>query len=144
MSAMRQHQDLFGYGPESQAEPVAVGIKQVLLGSAEQMVQSKTWFQHGAQQIAPASSQTQTSYILEGFFEISVEGQSQILGPSGLFVVPIGSSYSIRCLEDGVLLTTRAPQSHEANSLHTNADRPRQRSRPSDLASATSLSTTLD
>ncbi|MEO1406749.1 MAG: hypothetical protein AAFV54_09705 [Pseudomonadota bacterium] len=144
MSAMPQHQDLFRYGPESQAEPVAVGIKQVLLGSAEQIVQSKTWYQYGAEQLELASTQTQTGYVLEGFFEISVEGQSQILGPSGSFVVPVGSGYSIRCLEDGVVLTTQAAHGREAKLCHTNTHRSRSHTRRSDLASATIRSKTLD
>ncbi|MEL7042270.1 MAG: hypothetical protein AAGL90_12150 [Pseudomonadota bacterium] len=144
MSAMRQHQDLFRYGPESQAEPVAVGIKQVLLSSAEQMVQSKTWYQYGAEQTVLNNTQTQTSYILEGFFEISVEGRSQILGPGGSFILPIGSDYSIRCLDDGVLLTTQAPQGHNTNPRHTETRRSRQHARRSDLASATIRSKAFD
>lgn len=110
MRATLRHNDLFRYGPECQAEPLASGIKQVRLGSFEHAVQFKSWFEHGAELVVPANTLTRMSYILDGFFEISIAGQTQILGPSGSFVVPIGADCAIRCLEDGILLSTQSAQ----------------------------------
>ena len=106
MTALLTHNDLFRYGPESEAEQVAAGIKQVVLGAAEQMVQSKCWYERGAEASAVSNARSRTGYILDGFFEIVIEGQSQILGPSGSFVIPSGAEYTIRCLEEGLLLST--------------------------------------
>lgn len=117
MTTMTQHQDLFRYGPESEAQPVAAGIKQVVLGAAAEIVQSKCWYERGAETVKCSNARTRTSYVLEGFFEISVDGQSQILGPSGCFVIPCGAAYTIRCLDAGVLLTSFASGGQDADPI---------------------------
>ena len=114
MSALRQHDDLFRYGPESQAETVASGIKQVLLGADERVLQSKTWYARGAVTEAAAKTCTLVCYVLDGFFEVEIDGKTQILGPSGSFIVPAGTAHEMACLEDGVLLSVFAAQNENA------------------------------
>jgi len=108
MSAPLRHDDLFRYGPEAHAETVASGIKQVVLGTDASMIQAKSWFKRGAKTKVASKPRTQLSYVLDGFFEVNVDGKSQILGPNGAFIVPSGAAYIISCLEDGVLLNVFA------------------------------------
>ncbi|MEM7458520.1 MAG: cupin domain-containing protein [Pseudomonadota bacterium] len=115
MSALLQHDDLFRYGPEAHAETVASGIKQVVLGTDEIMVQAKSWFERGAMTEVESEPRTLLSYVLDGFFEVSVDGKSQILGPSGSFIVPSGVAHAISCLEDGVLLNVFAFEKCDAS-----------------------------
>ena len=110
MSALLKHDDLFSYGPESRAETVASGIKQVLLGADDRVAQSKTWYQRGAVSQSDANAYSLVCYILDGFFEVQIDGKSQILGPSGSFIVPAGTPHGLSCLEDGVLLGVFASQ----------------------------------
>ncbi len=110
MNALLKHDDLFSYGPESRAETVASVIKQVLLGADDRVVQSKTWYQRGAISTSDANAHSLVCYILDGFFEVEIDGKSQILGPSGSFIVPAGTPYGLSCLEDGVLLGVFASQ----------------------------------
>ncbi|MEL6859176.1 MAG: hypothetical protein AAFO74_12370 [Pseudomonadota bacterium] len=114
MSALRHHDDLFRYGPESQAEPVARGIKQVLLGADDCVMQAKTWYARGAVTEPKANASTLVCYVLDGFFEIHIDGKTQILGPSGSFIVPAGTMYEMTCLEEGVLLGVFAAQNESA------------------------------
>lgn len=115
MNAALKHDDLFRYGPEAQAEPVASGIKQIVLGANAEMVQSKSWFEQGAVIESQANRRTLVSYVLDGFFEVQVDAKSQILGPGGAFIVPKGAGHVITCLEDGVLLGVFA--SEECNEV---------------------------
>lgn len=116
MSAALEHNDLFRYGPESEAEPVAAGIKQVVLGTNGQLVQSKSWYERGARKAASAKPKTVVSYVLDGFFEIQVAGKTQVLGPSGSFIVPSGTDHEIKCLEDGILLGVFASESSASDA----------------------------
>ncbi|MEO1188123.1 MAG: cupin domain-containing protein [Pseudomonadota bacterium] len=113
MSALRQHDDLFRYGPEVHAETVASGIKQVLLGADASLIQAKSWFERGAMMEVDPKSRTQLSYVLDGFFEVIVDGKSQILGPNGSFIVPPGAAHIISCLEDGILLNVFAFEKYD-------------------------------
>ena len=108
MSALFQHDDLFGYGPEQHAEPVASGIRQIVLGTDATMVQAKRWFERGAVTEVDAKAHTQVGYVLDGFFEMRVDGKSQVLGPNGSFIIPSGVAHVITCLDDGVLLNVFA------------------------------------
>lgn len=119
MSALLKHDDLFRYGAESQAEDVATGIKQVVLSADSQIIQSKSWYNRGALRGAESNPRTLVSYVLDGFFEVRVAGRSQILGPSGSFIVPTGADYQITCLEDGVLLGVIASETPVNRVLET-------------------------
>ena len=112
MNATLNHDDLFRYGPEAQAEPVANGIKQIVLGANAEMVQSKSWFEQGAVIESQAAQRTLVSYVLDGFFEVQVDAKSQILGPGGAFIVPKSARHVITCLEDGVLLGVFASEQY--------------------------------
>ena len=87
MSVSFLHNDLFRYGPESLAETVSTGVKRVLLGSDQHVVQSKSWYEQGAEIESGGNLQTLVCYVLDGFFEVKVDDKSQILGPSGSFMV---------------------------------------------------------
>ncbi len=144
MSAVLQHNDLFRYGPKCDAEPIANGIEQVLLGSTDQLVQSKTWYERGTEMTVSSNARTRASYVLEGFFEICVAGQSQILGPTGSFIVPTDVGFSIRCLEDGALLTTHAAQTSDPDRHQRKKQPCRQHAHQSALTSASTRSKTFD
>lgn len=115
MSALLQHDDLFRYGPEEHAETVASGIKQVVLGTDANIIQAKSWFERGAMTEVDANPRTQLSYVLDGFFEVNVDGKSQVLGPNGSFIVPSGAAHVISCLDDGVLLNVFAVEKCDTN-----------------------------
>ena len=108
MNALLQHDDLFRYGPEQHAETVASGIRQVVLGTDANLVQTKSWFERGAVMEMAAKARTQVGYVLDGFFEVNVDGKSQVLGPNGSFIVPSGVAHEISCLDLGVLLNVFA------------------------------------
>ncbi|MEM7327576.1 MAG: cupin domain-containing protein [Pseudomonadota bacterium] len=119
MSALHKHDDLFRYGPEVHADPVAFGIKQVVLGTDARIVQAKSWFERGAMTEVESKPFTLVSYVLDGFFEVHVDGKSQVLGPSGSFIVPSGAEHIIACLEAGVLLNVFASERTSIDEFKT-------------------------
>ena len=116
MSALLEHTDLFRYGPETEAQPVAEGVKQVVLVTAKHLVQSKCWYERGAATSSRNNHRARTHYVLDGFFEVAIDGKSQILGPSGSFIIPTSADATIHCLEDGVLLSVFAPETCEVSA----------------------------
>lgn len=104
MSDVLQHEDVFAYTPESKAKPIGNGIKRVLLSHDDQVTLAKVWFDAGAGNGCQANKRSQISYVLDGFFEVEIDGKTQILGPGGSFFIPSGKTHSTVCREPGTLL----------------------------------------
>lgn len=51
----------------------------------------------------------QISYVLSGTFEVSVNGQTSVVGPGGGFTVEKTVQHGVKALEDGVLIDVFTP-----------------------------------
>jgi len=109
MSDVLNHSDLFMYSPKSEAETVGPGLKRIVLGHDEHLMLVKVWFDKGAVGEVHSHPHSQGSYVIEGSFEVQVDGKIQVLGPGGSFFVPSGADHGAVCLEEGVLLDVFSP-----------------------------------
>ena len=109
MSDVYTHADLFRYSPKSKAEEVGPGLKRLLLGHDEHLMLVKVWFEKGAVGEVHSHPHSQGSYVIEGAFEVEVDGKTQVLGPGGSFFVPSGAAHGAVCLEEGILLDVFSP-----------------------------------
>lgn len=109
MSDLLVDSDLFMNSPESDAETIGPGLKRKILGHDEHLMLVKVWFEKGAVGEVHAHPHSQGSYVVEGVFEVFVDGQKQILKPGGAFFVPSGADHGAVCLEAGILLDVFSP-----------------------------------
>ena len=109
MSDVLDHSDLFMNSPEANAESVGPGLKRVILGHDEHLMLVKVWFEKGAVGEVHAHPHSQGSYVIEGVFEVQVDGKTQRLGPGGSFFVPSGADHGAVCHEAGILLDVFSP-----------------------------------
>ena len=109
MSDVITHEDLCKYSPKSQAETIGPGLKRLLLGHDEHLMLVKVWFDKGAVGEVHSHPHSQGSYVIEGTFEVQVDGKTQVLGPGGSFFVPSGADHGAVCLEEGILLDVFSP-----------------------------------
>lgn len=128
MSHELRHEDVFAYSPKTRARPVGEGIRRILLSHDQQVTLAKEWFEPGAAGGSDANTQSQISYVLDGFFEVDVDGKTQILGPGGSFFVPRGSRHSTVCREAGTLLNvvgavrTAFPEQNHISNTRSGCD----------------------
>lgn len=95
-------------GPE-RAEPVFPGIRRVILGHDPHLMLVKVWFEKGAIGEVHAHPHTQTTYVVEGVFEVEVDGKKKILRQDDCFYVPPNTDHGAVCLEAGILLDVFSP-----------------------------------
>lgn len=109
MSDVLEHADLFMYSPESESETIGEGLRRKVLGHDDHLMLVKVWFDKGAVGEVHSHPHSQGSYVIDGVFEVQVDGKTQILGPGGSFFVPSGADHGAVCLEEGILLDVFSP-----------------------------------
>ena len=109
MSDVLVRSDLFTNGSLADAEDAGPGLKRLLLGYDDQLMLVKVWFEEGAVGEVHAHMHTQVSYVVEGKFEVFVDGHKLVLGPGESFFVPSHADHGAVCLEEGILLDIFTP-----------------------------------
>lgn len=109
MSEVLIQSELFMNSPKSDAEDVGGGIKRLVMGHDEHLMLVKVWFEKGAVGEVHAHPHSQASYVVEGAFEVYVDGKKQVLKAGGSFFVPSGADHGAVCLEEGILLDMFSP-----------------------------------
>ena len=109
MSKTLVRSELFVNSPREDAEKVAPGIHRKLLGYDKNLMLVKVWFDKGAVGEVHAHPHTQTAYVVEGKFEVLVDGKTEVLEACGCFFVPSGADHGAVCLEAGILLDIFTP-----------------------------------
>lgn len=52
----------------------------------------------------------QASFVAEGRFEVTIEGETQVIDQGGSFIVPPGALHGVRALERGLLVDAFTPR----------------------------------
>ena len=52
----------------------------------------------------------QSSYVAEGRFEVTIDGNTEVVEKGGAFIVPSGLVHGVKALEAGRLVDTFTPQ----------------------------------
>ena len=52
----------------------------------------------------------QTSYVAEGTFEVTIDGETRTLGPGGAYIVPSGLVHGVKALTAGRLIDSFTPR----------------------------------
>ena len=91
------------------AHPDTGVTRQVLSDSPELMVVSFK-FETGAQGALHDHPHIQSTYVREGRFRFSVDGEEFEVGPGDSFVIPSGARHGCVCIEPGELIDTFTPR----------------------------------
>ena len=66
-------------------------------------------FEEGAIGALHSHPHVQCSYVLEGRFEVTVAGHTEVIAEGGSFIVPSGLVHGVRALERGRLVDSFTP-----------------------------------
>lgn len=104
------HSELFITGINQTWEDTELGVKRQILTHNEDLMLVKVAFEQGAVGTAHQHIHTQTSYVLSGKFEVTIDAQTQILTAGDSFYVPPTAMHGVLCLETGMLMDAFNPR----------------------------------
>ena len=88
--------------------------RRVILYTDESMM-VEFGFEKGGIGALHSHPHVQSSYVAEGRFEVTIDGNTEIVDKGGAFIVPSGLVHGVRALEAGRLVDTFTP--HRADFL---------------------------
>lgn len=89
---------------------VAPGNRRRVLVSRPELMQVEFAFDEGTVGALHSHPHVQTSYVAEGRFEVTIGGETQVLGQGASFIVPPGVTHGVRALTAGRLVDCFAPR----------------------------------
>ena len=100
---------MFLYHEKSKKTELGNLVSRRVLAYGEEMMAVEVSFDKGGVGDPHAHPHTQTSYVVNGKFEVTVDGESSTLTSGDSFFVPSGKIHGVVCIEKGVLLDVFSP-----------------------------------
>ena len=80
-----------------------------MLGFNEELMAVKVWFDKGAEGYVHKHRHSQVTYVVEGEFHFSINGEVHILKPGDSCLIPPYAEHGAICPTGGVLIDTFSP-----------------------------------
>lgn len=90
-------------------ENAGEGVTRRMLGYDKNIMLVKVSFESGAIGAVHNHPHVQTSYIESGKFEVTIDGEKQLLEKGDGFFVPSNSPHGVVCIEEGAIIDTFTP-----------------------------------
>lgn len=90
-------------------ENVAPGMNRKILGYDERIMMVKVHFDKGGIGVRHKHHHSQTTYIVNGSFEVSVGEEKKTLRAGDGFYIPPEIEHGALCLEEGILIDVFSP-----------------------------------
>lgn len=90
-------------------EVAGEGVRRQIMGYDGQLMVVKVEFQKGAVGSQHAHYHSQATYVASGVFELSINGEKQVLKAGEGYYVEPDAIHGCVCLEAGVLIDTFSP-----------------------------------
>lgn len=100
---------LFAQAGDGKITPLDGSIRRVILDLPELMLVEFT-FEKGGVGALHSHPHLQTSYVAEGVFEVTIDGETQTIGKGGAYIVPSGLVHGVKALEAGKLVDSFSPR----------------------------------
>jgi quercetin dioxygenase-like cupin family protein len=91
------------------------GNRRRVLVHTDELMMVEFAFEKGGVGVLHSHPHVQASYIAEGRFEVTIEGNTEILEQGGSFIVPSNLVHGVKALEAGRLVDSFTP--HRADFL---------------------------
>ena len=102
-------QKLFAQANEGEATVLAPGNTRRVLIHTPELMQVEFGFDKGAVGALHSHPHIQVSYVVEGSFEVTIDGVTETVGTGGSFIVPTGLVHGVLALEKGRLIDVFTP-----------------------------------
>ena len=85
------------------------GVSRKILAYREELMSVEVHFEEGAVGAMHTHPHVQISYVLEGKFEATIDGETKIIEKGDTYVTAPDAPHGVVCLEAGVLLDIFTP-----------------------------------
>ena len=85
------------------------GVSRKVLAYNEDLMSVEVRFEKGAVGTMHTHPHTQISYVLEGKFEATIDGETMVIAKGDTYITPPNAPHGVTCLEAGVLLDVFTP-----------------------------------
>lgn len=102
-------QKLFAQADEGETTVLAPGNTRRVLIHTPELMQVEFGFEQGAVGALHSHPHVQVSYVAEGRFEVTIDGQTEVVEQGGSFIVPSGLVHGVVALEAGRLVDVFTP-----------------------------------
>ena len=85
------------------------GVSRKVLAYNEDLMSVEVRFEKGAVGTMHTHPHTQISYVLEGKFEATIDGETVVIAKGDTYITPPNAPHGVTCLEAGVLLDVFTP-----------------------------------
>ena len=99
----------FQYEKDIEWQDAGPGIQRQIMGYDGQLMVVKVKFEKGAIGTPHTHYHTQATYVASGKFEVTINGETKILGAGDGYYVAPDVLHGAVCLEPGVLIDTFSP-----------------------------------
>ena len=106
---MQKQSPLFSFGNDTKIEDLGGGLKRQMLGFNEELMAVKVWFDKGAEGYVHKHRHSQVTYVVEGEYHFSINGEVHILKPGDSCLIPPYAEHGAICPTGGVLIDTFSP-----------------------------------
>ena len=104
-----EQSNIFLLNKQIETETVGSGVTRQILGYSQEIMLVKVVFEKGGVGDMHSHPHVQSSYIESGRFEVTVDGNTQILEKGDGFFVPSGRLHGLICLEGGCVIDAFTP-----------------------------------
>lgn len=108
-NATKSESDIFLYGDKVDIETVQEGIKRQILGYNQEIMVVKVWFEAGAEGYQHEHRHSQSTYIVRGEFDVTIDGVTQRQRGGDAYYIPPHVTHGAICVESGILIDTFSP-----------------------------------
>lgn len=106
---MKVASDIFLFGNDVDIEEVQEGIKRQILGYNHEIMVVKVWFEAGAEGYQHEHRHSQSTYIVSGEFDVTIDGVTQRQRGGDGYYIPPHLTHGAICVESGILIDTFSP-----------------------------------
>lgn len=99
----------FFHTKQAKGQPTGKGVTRLIMGYDESIMMVKVTFEQGARGEAHSHDHSQTTYVVSGLFEFTIDGDTQLVeAGDGLYIRP-NALHSCVCLGKGELIDVFSP-----------------------------------
>jgi quercetin dioxygenase-like cupin family protein len=104
---------MFVYNEDCKVTNCEPGVTRKVLAYSDELMMCEITFEKGAKGYVHSHKHLQITYIAEGKFEFTVDGETKTVSKGDSVYMPSNSVHGVTCLEAGVLVDVFNPKREE-------------------------------
>ena len=100
---------MFVFNDDIKRTELGGGVSRKVLAYDESLMSVEVRFEKGAIGAMHTHPHTQISYVLEGKFEATINGEVRVISKGDTYITPPDAPHGVVCLEAGALLDVFTP-----------------------------------